>query len=240
MNILAIIPARGGSKGIPQKNIKKLYKRPLIEYSINAAKSSKKINKIIVSTDNEKIAKISKSLGIEVPFLRPKKISADNSQTVDLIKHTIKKLKKNEFVPDIITILQPTSPFRTSHMIDKSINLLKKTDATSVISVTEIKKHPFLWFEIQNEYLKSVKKDAHKFYQRQLFPKIFYPTGAIYTFWTSTLTRYNSIYGPKIKPMIVKDEMQNLDIDDNFDFFVAEMGMKYWKKGQSTISKKMK
>ena len=89
MNILAIIPARGGSKGIPEKNIKKLYKRPLIEYSINAAKSSKKINKIIVSTDNEKIAKISKSLGIEVPFLRPKKISADNSQTIDLIKHIV-------------------------------------------------------------------------------------------------------------------------------------------------------
>ena len=125
-------------------------------------------------------------------------------------------------------------------MIDKSINLLKKTDTTSVISVAEIKKHPFLWFEIQDKYLKPVKKDMHKFYQRQLFSKIFYPTGAVYTFWASTLTKYDSIYGPKIKPMIVKNEMQNLDIDDNFDFFVAEMGMKYCRKGQSVISKKMK
>ncbi len=240
MNILAIIPARGGSKEIPQKNIKKLCGKPLIEYTINAAQRSKKINKIIVSTDNKKIAKISKYLGVEMPFLRPKKISADNSPTIDLIRHTIKELKKNEFVPDIITILQPTSPFRTSQMIDKSINLLKKTDATSVISVTKINKHPFLWFEIQGEYLKSVKKDVHKFYQRQLFPNIFYPTGAIYTFWTSTLTKYDSIYGSKIKPMIIKDEMQNLDIDNDFDFFVAKMGMKYCKKEQHVTSKKMK
>jgi len=230
MKILAIIPARGGSKGIPLKNIKKLSGKPLIKYTINTAQKSKKIDKIIVSTDNKKIARISKSLGVEIPFLRPKKISANSSQTIDLVKHVIKKLKKNEFIPDIITILQPTSPFRTSQMIDESINLLKKFDATSVISVTEMKKHPYSSFWFQNKFLKSFKKDYQRFYQRQLFPKLFYPTGSIYTFWTSTLTKYDSLYGPRIKPMIINDEMKNLDIDNEFDFFVAEMGMKYWKK----------
>ncbi len=229
MKILAIIPARGGSKSIPLKNIKKLSGKPLIEYTINAALNSKKIDKIIVSTDNEKIAKISKSLGAEVPFSRPRKISSDTSQTIDLVKHTIKKLEESNYIPDIVTILQPTSPFRTGDIIDKSINMLK-SNFSSVVSVTKIKKHPYSAFWFQGKYLKPFKKNFQKFYQRQLFPELFYPTGAIYTFWTSTLTKYNSIYGNKIKPLITNDEMTNLDIDDDFDFFVAEMCLKYWKK----------
>jgi len=229
MKVLAIIPARGGSKGIPLKNIKNLSGKPLIEYSINAALNSKKIDRIIVSTDNEKIARVSKSLGVEVPFLRPKKISTDSSNTIDLVKHTIKKLENYEFIPDIITILQPTSPFRTSQMIDKSIDLLIKSNSTSIISVSKIKKHPYSSFWFCGKHLKPFKSDFLKFYQRQLFPELFYPTGAIYTFWTSTLKKYNSLYGPRIKPMIINNEIVNLDIDDNFDFFIAEMCMKYWK-----------
>ena len=142
---------------------------------------------------------------------------------------TIKKLQESNFFPDIITILQPTSPFRTSDMIDKSISLLQKSSSTSVVSVTRIKKHPYLTFWFQGKYLKPFKKNFQEFYQRQLFPKLFYPTGAIFTFWNSTLTKYDSIYGTKIKPMIIDDEIINLDIDENFDFFIAEMCMKYWK-----------
>ena len=229
MNVLAIIPARGGSKNIPLKNIKKLSGKPLIEYTINAALNSKKIDKIIVSTDNEKIAKISKSLGIKIPFLRPKNISRDTSPTIDLVKHAIKKLEESDFFPDIITILQPTSPFRTSNIIDKSISMLK-SNFSSVVSVSKIKKHPYSAFWLQGKHLEPFKKNFQKFHQRQLFPELFYPTGTIYTFWTSTLTKHNSIYGNNIKPLIINDEMMNLDIDDNFDFFVAEMCLKYWKK----------
>lgn len=229
MKIVAIIPARGGSKGIPLKNIKKLLGKPLIEYTINAALNSKKINKVIVSTDNEKIARISRSLGAEVPFLRPKKTSTDSSNSIDVIKHALKKLEKSKFIPDIIVILQPTSPFRTSQMIDKSIDLLRKSKSTSIISVAKIKKHPYSSFWYYDKYLKPFKKDFLKFYQRQLFPELFYPTGAIYTFWTSTVTKYNSLYGPRIKPMIISNEIINLDIDSNFDFFIAEMCKKYNK-----------
>lgn len=229
MIVLAIVPARGGSKSIPIKNIKKLSGEPLISYTINIALKSKKINKLIVSTDSEKIARISKSLGAEVPFLRPKRISIDSSNTIDLVKHTIKKLEKYNFYPDIITVLQPTSPFRKLWMIDKSINMLIKSNSTSVISVLKIKKHPYQSFWFKGKYLKPFKNDFLKFYQRQLFPELFYPTGAIYTFWTSTLKKYDSLYGPRIKPLIIDNDIINLDIDDSFDFFTAEMCKKYQK-----------
>jgi len=126
MNVVAIIPARGGSKRIPEKNIKKLNGKPLIYYSIKNAKSSKLIDKIIVSTDNKKIAKIAKELGAEVPFLRPRNISNDKAKTIDVVKHTISFLEDQNYIPDIITILQPTTPLRSIITLDKSIRILKK------------------------------------------------------------------------------------------------------------------
>jgi len=233
MNILAIIPARGGSKGLPKKNMKKLNGIPLIEHTIRIAKQSKKINKIIVSTDDKQIAQISKSLKVEVPFLRPKSISKDSSPSIEYVKHAISYLLKNEsYEPDIIIILQPTSPFRSKSLIDDSIKMLQKTNSSSVISVSTMKKHPYLSFENTKNYLKPVKKNFQKFYQRQKFPTLFYPTGSIYTFWYDTLKKFDSIYGPKIKPLIIKTHQETLDIDDLFDFFLAEMTSKYWTKYQ--------
>ena len=119
LKILAIIPARGGSKGIPLKNIKKLNKLPLVAHTIQDAKNSKQINRIIVSTDNKKIAEISRKYGAETPFLRPKSFSKNSSSTLDVVQHTIQFLKKVEnYTPDIVTILLPTSPFRNSTLID--------------------------------------------------------------------------------------------------------------------------
>ena len=128
MNILAIIPARGGSKGIPHKNIQNLAGKPLIAYTIIAAKKSKLIDKIVVSTDDKKIAKISEACGIEVPFLRPKNISKDNSSTIEVVKHTLEFLRTNQdYIPDMIIVLQPTSPLRTTRLIDNAIKILRRT-----------------------------------------------------------------------------------------------------------------
>ena len=230
MNILAIIPARKGSKSIPMKNIQKLGNKSLIEYTINTARKSEEINRIIVSTDSDKIAKISKKAGAEVPFLRPKKFSRDDSPAMDVIKHALKFLKeKQSYVPDIVTILLTTSPFRTSQMIDKSIRLLKNSNSTCVLGVSTIKKaHPFRAFWPNGEYLKPLKSDFIKYYRRQIHPRCYYPNGMIYTFWYKTLKRFNSIYGPRIKPLI--EEENNIDIDDLFDLFIAEMKIKYWKQ----------
>jgi len=229
MKVLAIIPARGGSKGIPMKNIRKLAGIPLIEHTISVAKKSKIIDKILVSTDSNKIAYLAKSAGAEVPFLRPKKLSDDNTSILTVIKHTLRFLAVNElYEPEIILLLQPTSPLRTSRMIDKSVEILKKSNATCVIGVSRIKSHPYNAFWYKNKYLRPFKSDFQKYYRRQQYPVLYYPTGSIYTLWNKTLKRYNSIYGPRIKPLIIDEEF-NIDIDSKFDLFLAEMQILHWK-----------
>ena len=193
--ILAIIPARGGSKAIRRKNLQKLSGKPLIVHTIIAAKKTKSINKIIVSTDDKEIEKISKNNGAEVPFLRPKQISKDTSSTIEVIKHALKFLQENQsYVPDIIILLQPTSPLRTSQLITKTINTLKKSKATSVITVSKITKHPYASYWLKNDFLKPFEKNFTKYSRRQEFPDLFFPTGAVYTFWYDTLKKFNSLH----------------------------------------------
>ena len=191
MKVLAIIPARGNSKGIPNKNIQKLGKIPLVAHTINAAKNSKKVDRIIVSTDSKKIAKIAEKFGAEVPFLRPEKYSKDSSSTLDVVQHTLQFLEETEnYTPDIVTILLPTAPFRPSNLIDESIKQLKNTNATSVVSVHETRTHPFKAFKLKNNFLIPFRKDYRKFYQRQKLPPFYHTNGAAYTFWFKTLKKY--------------------------------------------------
>jgi len=235
MKIVCIIPARADSKRLPLKNIKKLKGKSLIQYTIDSAKRSSLIDKILVSTNNERIATIAKKAGAEVPFLRPKKISGDSSAPIDTIKHAVNYLVSNAYLPDIIVYLQPTSPFRSTSLIDDSIKLLKKSKATSVVSVSKVKMHPYTSFWLKKNFLQPLKKDFHKFSLTQKKPKIYHPTGAIYTFWRKNLKKYNSFYGPKIKPLIVNEEELNVDIDTNYDMFIAEMTIRYWKNFQKNI-----
>lgn len=228
MEILAIIPARGGSKGVPLKNIKKLNKIPLIEYSIIAAKKSKLINRVIVSTDNKKIAKISRELNAEVPFLRPKKISGDYIPIKDVVKHVINFLRNQQYFPDVIVILQPTSPFRTSQDIDIAIKKFLKNKPTSLVEVKNITEHPYKSFKDEKKYLNPLMKNMEEYHSRQLLPKIMYPTGSIYIFWRKTLEKFNSIYGNKI--LGHKQKRRNIDLDTDFDFYLAEMLIKYQNK----------
>jgi len=230
MNILAIIPARGGSKGISNKNIRKLAGKPLIEYSITSAKKSKKINRIIVTTDNKKIASISKKAGAEIPFLRPKQISKDDTPIIDVIQHTLDFLENTEsYKPEIIILLQPTNPLRSIRNIDNCINLLLNSKSSSVISVSLAKHHPDISFTIQNNFLKPLNSKFEKHSLRQKRKLIYSPSGLIYGFWYDTLKKYHSIYGPKIKPLITKNNAELIDIDEPFDLFLAEMILKHWK-----------
>lgn len=229
MEILGIIPARGGSKSIPMKNIVSLCGKPLISYTIEAALNSK-INRTIVSTDNKKIAQISKKYGAEIPFYRPKNLSLVNSHPNDLIKHALDFFKTTEsYVPDIVILLQPTSPHRTAKIINRSIELLKSKSSSSVISVSKPNKHPFQSFILKNGFLKSFYPNREKkYYRRQLLPNFYNATGAIYTFWTKTFLKYGSIYGPKPTPLIIDDDSLNVDIDFKFDLFISKMIFEHW------------
>ena len=230
MKVLALIPARGGSKGIQLKNLRKLAGKPLLEYTIVTAQKSRLVNKVLVSTDNEKIAQLAKSKGAEVPFLRPKKYSQSNSSTIDVIKHALDFLNsKQDYVPDILTVLQPTSPLRTAQLLDKSIKLLINSKASCVLGVSKVKNNPYLCFIPGKYYLKPFKTNFHKYYQRQKLPTFYYPTGSIYTLWNETLEKYGNMYGPKIKPLVIPLE-DSIDIDSFYDLFEADMRIQYWEK----------
>ena len=137
--MLAIIPARGGSKGLPQKNIKMLGNKPLIIWTIEAAAKAKNISKIILSTDDKEIAEICSKTNIEIPFMRPNSLAEDNSSAIDVYIYTMNKLKKeNIYIQDEYVVLLPTVPFVSAEDIDNAINLFNQNDADSVISTTKL------------------------------------------------------------------------------------------------------
>lgn len=237
MEILAIIPARKNSKGIPKKNLKKVSGIPLIEYTIKEAKKSKKISRLIVSTDSSEILKLAKKLNVETPFLRPRKYALSNSPTSYVIKHALDFLKEKEnYVPEIVVILQPTSPLRNFSNIDKSIDLLKRSKSTSVLGVYPMKQNPFIAFTMnKNKHLKPYKNNFTKYFQRQKLPVFYYPTGSLYTFWTKTFLKHGNYYGNKIMPLIVSKE-ESIDVDDNFDLFLVESILNNWNSYKKKIS----
>ena len=238
MDVLGIIPARGDSKGIPKKNLRKISGIPLIEYTIKTAKKSKKINRLIVSTDNEEIIKLAKKLNVEIPFRRPAKFSNDKASGSDVINHALQFLKKNEnYSPDIIIILQPTSPLRDPLNIDKSVELLINSNSSSVLGVFAMKQHPDIAFtQNKDKFLTPYKKDTKKYSRRQEMTSLYYPTGSLYTFWTKTFLKYGNCYGNKIKPLLVSKE-ESIDVDDPFDLFLIQMILDHWNSYKKRFSK---
>ena len=222
MNILALIPARGGSKGLPRKNIKPLLGKPLIGWTIEQANNSKYIDKVIVSTDDEEIAKISKEYDAEVPFLRPKELARDDSPTIDTITHAINWFEEMGEFFNIIVLLQPTSPLRTTSDIDKAIELfLNNKKALSLVSVKENEHPPFWSFKIENNLIKPLFGDEYFKKRRQELPKSYMPNGAIYISYVDVLKEYNSFYTPKTIAYIMPSE-RSIDIDNEFDFLLVE------------------
>lgn len=229
MNILSIIPARYGSKGVKKKNIKLLNGKPLIYYTIKESLKSKFINKTIVSTDNSEIQNISLEYGAECPFLRPKKISGDNIPMIPVVMHVIKKLKEvDNYTPDYIIILQPTSPLRNYNHIDECIKKLITKKAHSIVSVTKIP-HTFTPYSSmtlqKNGFLKSNYNTNEKNNLRQMKPTFYSRNGAIYMVKHKTLMTRNSLYGSKILPYEMEKNV-SIDIDDEIDFLMAEVLLK--------------
>lgn len=223
-NILTIIPARGGSKGVLKKNIRELAGKPLIVYTIETALKSKYINKPIVSTDDEKIALIAQKFGADVPFIRPKKYSTDISKPIDVVKHALTEMeKKNKQIYPVVVYLEPPAPFKITQDIDTCIELFFKHDPGSVVSVTEANQyHPILMKKIENGYLKPLCIDYEEAgVPRQMYePTAYMRNGAVYVIRRENIIN-NEFYGDPIIPYIMP-EVRSLCIDSMLDWFAAE------------------
>lgn len=221
MKPIVLIPARGGSKGVPRKNIKLLSGKPLIHYTIAAAQEVFDDNLICISTDDEEIRTISQELGVVVPFLRPKELAVDTAGTYEVLLHAISYYESQDYFPDTLILLQPTSPFRTGKHIKEAL-LLYEDSIDMVVSVKETKSNPYyiLFEEDDNGFLKKSKESS--FIRRQDCPKVWEFNGAIYVINIATLKK-KSIHEFE---RIIKYEMSEFsshDIDTFFDWKVAEM-----------------
>mgnify|MGYP001283107739 CR=1 FL=1 len=227
MNILAVIPARGGSKGIPKKNLIKLLGKPLIVYTIEAAKSSKKISKLILTTDDKEIASIGRELNLEV-IKRPPELSTDFATSHSAILHAYKYVVKNNYKPDAILTLQPTSPLRTSLHIDESINIFEKhNDADSLVSCIKLPHifNPESIMKLSNKgYLNNYSNGSQT--TRRQEKNVYYARNGAAIYLTRSKSIDKFIFGGKILPYIM-NELDSIDIDNLEDLLKAELFLKY-------------
>lgn len=220
--VLAFIPARGGSKRLPRKNVLPLAGKPLIGWSIDAAKESQYIDQLFVSTDDQEIADIASLHGVHIPELRPVEMASDTAKGEDALFYTLEHFAKDA---DIVVLLQPTSPLRTTHHIDEALDLFIKKDAFSVVSVTPCE-HPPLWSNtlpsdcsmgnfIQSEALKR-SQDLGEYYRLN---------GAVYIFNVSKLQDMGEVCYTSESYAYIMDNYVSIDIDNKIDFELAEFFM---------------
>ncbi|KOA21128.1 CMP-N,N'-diacetyllegionaminic acid synthase [Clostridium homopropionicum DSM 5847] len=220
--ILAIIPARGGSKGIPHKNIMKINNKPLIAYSIEAAKESKFIDFILVSTDDIEIKNVSLNYGAKVPFLRPEEISNDTAKSIDVVLHAVEFLKSQGEEFHYVVLLQPTSPLRSSQDIDNAIEIVMKKEAESLVSVCEASENPVLMRVIEDNKLKSFVEFKGDNLRRQDLPRFYIFNGAIYINSVEMLFKEKTFVDEATIPFVM-DSKKSIDIDNMLDSKLAEL-----------------
>ena len=225
--VLGLIPARGGSKGVPKKNIKSLLGKPLIQYTVDSAKESKYIDHLIVSTDSEEIAQACKNIPVDVPFIRPDYLSSDTAKAIGVIQHAITTMEEIDgVVYDLVVYLEPPNPLRLVEDIDKCIDLFEKDLPDCVVSVQEANQfHPILMKQIKDGRLQPIWKDEPEGVPRQLYdPNAYMRNGAVYVF-RKELIMDGILYGKDVLPYIMPIE-RSVCIDDMMDWFVAEAWMK--------------
>ena len=226
MVILGIIPARGGSKSVPRKNIRPLGGRPLLAYTIDAALASC-LDRVIVSTDDPEIADVACACGAEVPFMRPSHLADDMSSSLSVLLHALAYVETQErYYPEGVAFLQPTSPFRSAAHIDAAIHLLRTSEVESVIGICEVAQHPFVMFTQQPggrliEFLPIRPKPL----RRQELPPLYVDNGALMVSrrgYYANLADPEPVYSWQSLQGVVMDRLSSIDIDTEFDLLVAE------------------
>lgn len=226
--VLAIIPARGGSKGLSEKNIKPLCGKPLLGWTIEQAKASKYIDEIFVSTDCQKIADVAKQFNINVPFLRPDELAKDTSSSMDVVEHVLAHYHAEGEHFDYILLLEPTSPLRKKNDIDTAIELaVSNATADGIVSLGEVHmEHPMIVKKVnQQGRITSYIDDVKKIYQRQQADKAYFPYGVVYMIKTEIFNREKSFYTNNIIPYFI-ERWQDYEVDDIYDFIAIEAILK--------------
>jgi len=220
--VLALIPARGGSRRLPGKNLLKLCGEPMTVWSIKAAQQSKYVDRIVVSTDSDEISEVARAAGADVPFMRPNYLASDTASSLDVVKHALNELNKKGQCYEFIVLLQPTSPLRTSKHIDESFELLQSKDADAIVGVTELD-HPI---ELTNSLPDDLSMkgffttDSHL--RSQNFPKRYRVNGAIYLVRVESLIKENTIFLSDRIYAYKMDREVSVDIDTPYDFRLAD------------------
>ena len=222
-HILGVIPARGGSKGIPGKNLHPLLGRPLIEYTFDAAKASRSLGRIILSTDDEEIATFGRAHGVEVPFMRPPHLAQDDTPMIDVLIHVLEALHAEAYEPDCLVLLQPTSPLRRAEHIDAAIDLLLTTGADTVVSVMEVPHQfsPVSVMRLGGDGKLSPFCDGPMILRRQDKPCVYARNGPAVLVVRRKVVESGKLYGEDVRALEMS-KADSVDIDDPFDLVVAE------------------
>ena len=225
--VLAVITARGGSKGVPRKNLRDLGGRPLIAWTIEAAKASRRIDRLILSTDDDEIADLGNRLGVEVPFKRPAALATDTSHHPEVMIHALEFVARELNDPcEVVLCLQPTVPFRTCAHIDASIDAFFASNAESLIAVKQQDYPPWWMFRLDGDRIHPAfeyKVGVNVFnLERQQFPRVYRPNGAIYVTWAASLLAHQRLVNPDDCAYYLMDENASIDIDTLVDFATAE------------------
>jgi CMP-N,N'-diacetyllegionaminic acid synthase len=221
--ILGIVPARGGSKGLPNKNLKLLAGRSLIAHAADTARQAGIFDRLILSTDSNEIATEGRRSGLEVPFMRPSHLATDDAPMFSVICHAIKAFESTGWNPDIVVLLQPTSPLRQPKHLRTAVDLLQTTEADAVVSVVEVPRHlsPDYLMRVENESLVPFLDEGEEVIRRQDTRLAYVRDGTVYAFWRKTIQRYSSIYGAHCHAYMIPASA-SVTIDTESDWTQAE------------------
>lgn len=221
--VLAIVPARGGSKGVPDKNIRLLAGRTLLERTASAGKQSGVIDRMVLSTDSETIAGVGRDAGLEVPFMRPSSLAQDDTPMLAVVRHAVDEISRAGWDAEFIVLLQPTSPLRTPDHIRNAVTMLRGSAVDSVVSVVELPRHlsPDYVMRIEAGALKPFLPEGASISRRQDARPAFSRDGTVYAFRRRTLERFGNIYGEQCQPLVI-DPAESLSIDSPADWSTAE------------------
>lgn len=232
---LALIPARGGSKGLPGKNIRPLLGRPLVAWTVEQALASERIDRVVVSTNDENIAAVARTAGADVPFLRPAELATDESPVIDAVLHALDRLSEEEGMGyEVLALLEPTSPLRRSGEIDQAIKMLEEhPHAGSLVSVGRVAhEHPAYLKQVSEQNTLAPLLDVDAPARRQENSAVYYPYGQIFLTRVEDLRRTRSFYAPPTLPHLL-ERWQCFEIDDLWDFLAVEAVLRHHRKGDA-------